>query len=161
VTRLYELTSAYAQLADRALDGDEIDDDQLAQLGDELKVKTASLVHVMRELDLDVVRYDAELERLTKRRKAAAGNRDRLRRYVQQCMEQANVQRLKADTLSIALQDCPERVEVDDAARVPPEYMRTKTEVAVAKADVLAHYRATGEIVPGVRIERARRLVIK
>jgi phage host-nuclease inhibitor protein Gam len=42
---------------------------------------------------------------------------------------------------------------------VPAEYLRVKREVN--KSAVLQAYKQDGELVPGVRIERATRLVIR
>lgn len=161
MSRLFELTGAYAELAARVADGDELSSSQLALISDAIEYKAAAVVHILRDLDLDLEALDTELQRLAARKKTATNNRARLRAYVLECMQNAGVERLKAGTFSMSIADCPEAVHVDDVDQVPAEFKRTKTEVVVNKSAVLAHYRETGEIVPGVRIERGRRLNVR
>lgn len=159
MSRLYELTGAYAEIAERVADGDELSSGKLAELHDAIEVKAAAMVRILRELDLDIDKVDDELQRLAARKKAAVANRERLRSYVRDCMEQAGVTKLRAGTFSMSVCDCPERVVVLDEDKVPEAYTRVRREVD--KAAILRAYKDDGEVVPGTAIERGRRLVVR
>jgi phage host-nuclease inhibitor protein Gam len=157
--RLFDMTGRYAALAARIDQGEEVDEAELALLEDAIEHKSAAIVHLVRELELDIDKLDDELKRLAARKKTAQNNRERLRRYIETCMQQAGASKLKAATFSVSLSDGPECVVVDDEAAVPEEFLRIKREVN--KSAILAAYKAHGELVPGVHIERGTRLVIR
>ena len=74
-------------------------------------------------------------------------------------MEQSGIQKIKAGTFTIWLQEGPERVEVVDEAAVPEAFFRVKREVS--KSEILRAYKQDGECVPGTRIERSVGLRIR
>lgn len=156
--KLYELAGQYAGLKERAETGEDLTD-SLAMLEGEIETKAAQLVYIARELELNAEGYDAEIKRLSERKRALVANRERLREYIRANMLACGIEKIKAPTFTITLSDGPERVEVEDETLVPDTYVRTKREVN--KAAVLDAYRETGEILPGCRIERGTRLVIR
>jgi septal ring factor EnvC (AmiA/AmiB activator) len=105
--RLFDLTGAYAALVERIEAGEEVDEQLLATLSDAIEHKSAAIVHVLRDLELDIDKVDEELRRLAARKKTASANRERLREYVRACMTDAGVSKLKAATFSISLSDGP------------------------------------------------------
>lgn len=156
--RLYDISQAYVSLALRAEDGEDVSE-ALAALDGELNAKAEGVLYVLRDLEGDAEKIDAEIKRLSERKRALAGNAQRIYDYLRRSMETAQIGRIKAPTFVITLSDGPERVEVDDEAQLPEAFVRTKREPN--KVALLQHYKATGEIVQGTRIERSSRLTIR
>jgi chromosome segregation ATPase len=157
---LYEISGAYAEVQTAVEEGHDVGD-ALARLTDQLEHKAAALVHIAREVELDVAKLDAEIERLTARRKTAQGHLERIKRYLKDGMEQAGITKIKAGTFSLTLSDGPERVDVLDHEKVPPAFIRTRTEETVDKRAVLAAYTLAGECVPGTEVTRSKCLRIR
>lgn len=158
--RLYEISEGYTRLQLRAEDGEDIAD-ELALLDGELSAKAQGVLHVLRNLEGDALAVEAEIARLSARKLAAENNAKRIREYLRSSMEKSGLTRVQGPAFSVSLSDGPERVEVDDAALLPEAYVRTKTTSEPNKAAILAAYKTTGEVIPGTRIERGTRLVIK
>jgi len=156
--RLYEIPAAYRELADLAESGEDVSS-ALATLDGEFARKAEGVVYVLRNIDAEAEAYASEIKRLTERKRAADANAERLRAYVRSTMEGSNITKVKAGTFSVTLGEGPERVEVDDESQLEEEFFRTKREVS--KSAILAHYKTTGEVIAGVRIERGTRLVIR
>ena len=75
-----------------------------------------------------------------------------LRDYICECMMEAGRDSYDLYTLarSVAVHPSPPSVQVDDAESVPDTFV--KREPRVLKSDILKHWKATGEAVPGCRI---------
>lgn len=156
--RLYELAGSYADLAQRADDGEDVSD-LLEQLEGELAGKAEQIARLLRNLGGDVDALDNEIKRLTHRRKSAENNIGRLRDYLRTQLEVARVSRLKTDTFSLSVGEGPERVEILNESLIPDVYCKTKREPS--KTAIMAAYQTTGEVLPGCRIERGIRLTIR
>jgi hypothetical protein len=155
---LYRLTGAYAEVQARAEAGEDVGE-ALALLQGDIEQKSAALVRLLRDLELDGDKVAEEQRRLAARKKTLDNNAERIREYVRQAMLQTGIHRIKAATFGISLSEGPERVVVEDEALVPESYQRTRREVD--KAAILAAFKQDGECVSGTRIERGTRLVIR
>lgn len=156
--RLYDITEAYRALSLLAEDGEDVSA-ELAKIDGELVTKAEGILHVLRNVEGDADKIDQEIKRLTARKRVAENNAARIREHLRKGMEASGVTRIAGGAFTVTLTDGSDRVEVDDALSLPDEYVRVKREAD--KAAILAHYRATGEIIPGTRIERGTRLVIR
>lgn len=156
--RLYEIPAAYHQLDQLAQEGEDVSA-ALAVLDGELAAKAEAVIYVLRNLDAESDAYASEIKRLTERKRTSEANAERLRGYVRSSMETSGIQRIKAGTFSVTLGDGPEKVEIDDEAALPDEYVRITR--APNRSALLSHYKETGEIPAGVSITRGTRLVIR
>lgn len=157
---LYALTGAFADVQARADAGEDVTE-ALDALTGAIEQKSAALVRVMRDLDLDSDKVAEEVKRLTARKKTIDANRARIREYMRANMAAAGIERVKAAAFTITLSaDGADRVEVVDESAVPDTYVRTKREVN--KAAIMDAYRETGECVPGtIIVPGTRALTIK
>jgi hypothetical protein len=89
------------------------------------------------------------------------GQAERLKAYLLRNMQQTGMTRIDTGRFTLSVKQNPPRVEVLEAAMVPSEYQRTKVIIDVDKRAVTEHWKATGEIPPGVEIVRAERLDIR
>lgn len=155
---LYVLTGQFADVQARAEAGEDVSDALVALTG-AVEDKAAAIVRVLRDLELDSDKVREEQQRLAARRKTIDANVARLKEYLRTNMDVCGIQRVKAATFTITLSDGQDSVVIEDEAAIPDTYMRVKREPN--KAAILDAYVQTGECVPGTRIERGTRLVIK
>lgn len=158
---LYALAAQYTALLERLDEGEAVDEAQLEALVGSVEEKGAGLVHVLAQLDADDAQLKAEIDRLLARKRAVTSHRERLREYVKRTLSDHQITRLKAGTFSIALGEGPPSVVVDDESKIPEDYVRTKITKEPNKAAILEAYKAHGEVVPGVHIERSLTLRIR
>jgi len=156
--RLYEIPEAYRALDVLAESGEDVSL-ALAALDGELSRKAEAVIHVLRNLDAETEAYAQEIKRLTDRKRAAEANVERIRSYVRSAMETSNITRIKAGTFSVTLGEGPEKVEIDDDAALPDEYVRITR--APNRTAILSHYKETGEVLFGTHVSRGTRLVIR
>jgi cell division septum initiation protein DivIVA len=161
-TQLYVLASNYADLARRL---DEAEDEQLeeemqalaaelAASGESLALKADAVASIMRSFERAAEAYQAEADRLDARAKAAKAKAKRLKQYIENQLEVAQLPRLDGPRFSMWLANNPASVEVVNEQLVPGRF-KTIT-VDVDKRAILAHAKQTGEVVPGVRIVKDR-----
>lgn len=158
--RLYELTAEFDALMQRSEEGEDVEA-ALATLQGDLEHKAGGVVRVLRNLEADADAYGAEEKRLTARRKTAEAQIERLREYMRSCMASAGITRIKCGSFSVTLSPGQERVEIVDIDKIDPKFVRTKTTRDADKRALLADYKATGEIQPGVEIHETTTLRIR
>lgn len=160
---LWKLTSEFQTLID-LLEQEDADEQaieaEMQQVAADIERKADGVAAVVRALE-SLAAYQAdEGKRLSARAKANQGHADRLREYARNCMRAIGVERLETGRFTLRIQLNPPSVNVLDATAVPSEHQRTKVTVDVDRAGILAHYRATGEVVPGTEIVRNESLRI-
>lgn len=161
--RLYELAARYDQLLSLAEEGDD-SDELVAALDAQLEAidqKGSNIAIMLRTLDAEAEAVKAEEQRLTAKRKRLEKNAEKLREYLRANMTACGITRIKSDVFSISLSEGPMRVVITDPDAVPPEYRRTKTVSEPDKTAILGVYTVEGECVPGTRVERGTRLMIR
>ena len=158
--RLYELTAEFDALMQRSEEGEDVED-ALATLQGDIEYKAGGVVRVLRNREADAEAYGAEEKRLSARRKTAEAQIERLREYMRSCMASAGITRIKCGSFSVALSPGQERVEIVDIDKIDAKYVRTKTTRDADKRALLADYKATGEIQPGVEIHETTTLRIR
>jgi phage host-nuclease inhibitor protein Gam len=134
---------------------------QLALVDQLMLQKQESYVSVIRSLEAMADARKAEADRLRDRAKTAERHADWLRARLLTHMQTTGRERIETSRFTLTIRQNPPSVTVLDAAAVPHEFERTKWIIDVDKRAILAHVKATGEIVPGVSIQRGDRLDIK
>jgi len=163
MTKLYELSTQYQQLAnqlsDMDLDAQTVQDTiEASGLVDDFAIKAQNIEMVCRQITKDIPAIEAELKRLKllkeKRERIAAG----LHEYLQYHMTQTGITKIEAPLFSISLRTNPPSVEIFDEAQVPEEFLVPK--YLVSKSLLKAAIE-TGREVPGARIIQNQRIAIK
>jgi hypothetical protein len=163
VRPLYALSDTFNRLIDLIEDpqaDQEALEAELAAVTRDIQTKAFGIAEIIRDRERLAADLKLEEDKLAVRRKRALGLVERLKEYALQEMHVMGLERLDfgVHALSVALN--PPAVTVLDPAAVPHEYERTKITIDVDKRAILDHFRATGEIVPGVDITRGERLSI-
>jgi hypothetical protein len=133
---------------------------QLALVDQLMLTKQESYVSVIRSLEAMADARKAEADRLRDRAKTAERHADWLRARLLTHLKITGQERIETARFSISVRLNPPSCVVVDAAVVPSEFQKTKIEISVDRRGILEHYKTSGEIPPGVSIERSERLQI-
>jgi hypothetical protein len=144
----------------------------LDELAGNIAAKGHGLAVVMQQLEHLAEWQRSEAKRLTEKARANEAHVERVRAYTLAAMKSLGVARLETGRFTLAVRQNPAHVEIDNEpvlARVeayetmpdvPPEFVRLITLYKVDKRAILAAVKATGEIPPGVTVERGESLRI-
>lgn len=171
--KLYQLTEKYTNLRDQLFafdtereEGDahaEVDavEQALANITDALEDKVESLALLALELDREAEGVKAEADRLANRKRALENRRDRLKDYIFENLQAADVMKVRGLRVTVALQKNQPAVIVEDGAeeRLPMEYRRP-VKVEADKKKLLVALQA-GTKVPGCSVVQGLHLRIR
>jgi hypothetical protein len=163
--KLYELTAQHREL-EKLLDGDEVPAevvrDTLEALEGDITAKSTSVAHVILNLEAFADQIKAAADAMTERAARVRRRAESVRAYLLLNMQATGIRKIEAPQFTIAVQNNPASVEIDELAVVPPQYMVTppppppkpdkKALVAALKA---------GETIPGVWLRQGEHLRIK
>jgi hypothetical protein len=164
--KLYQMTSAYAELLTRLQDQDEDADPGMAvALRDTLEAiegtigeKVDGCCRVLSTLEREADAFGEEEKRLQKARRHRENKAESLRGYVQDCLERASLKRVDGPLFTVTLRLNPPSVVVDNLKVLPPEM--TVVEVRANKSAIGPLLKA-GTAVPGAHLEQSMGLRIQ
>lgn len=162
---LYQLAQQYRELAERLADTQEDPQAVLDTLEGELwpiEVKTRALSYVLANLNYLVeAGRDAERQ-VAALRKARERRIERLKDYLQTCMEVAGITKVECPEFQAAIRKNPPKVVIDDEALVPHPYWRQpEPEPPVLDKERIKEDIKAGLDVPGAHLEQTTRLEVK
>ena len=159
--KLYELSSQMRGL--QALMDDpetELDlADTLDGLEGDLQVKAEGLLSYVSNLGSDAEAINAEIKRLTARKKVITNKQDSLREYLRHNMDIGGIDKIKCPLFTITLRKATQAVQVDDVDALPEKYRRIT--VSADKAAIKAGLKAGVEIPGCAIVDGKRGLLIK
>lgn len=162
---LYQLADEYVE-ALRAMAEMELDEqtvaDTLEGLSGELQVKATNVAMFVRNLEATADAIKAAEQQMAARRKAIENRAKRIRDYIQSQMEKTGISKIECPYFKLAIRDNPPSVVVDNADAIPEEYMRQpETPPPAPDKKMIGDALKDGIEVPGVHLERSKRLEIK
>jgi len=162
--KLYELAVQYQKILDAIDEGEgEVDEGQLAELlkvEDGFRSKIEAIGKIIRSLQADAEAIKAERQRLAERQGTLERRTEWLKCYVLAALRSTDTQRIKGELLSVSRRRAPASCEVVNADEVPARFKREVVEVKVDRNAVLAHFKTTGEVVPGVQLHTDNEYVV-
>lgn len=162
--RLFDLTEQYQDLLD--LLQDDTDNEQLQSmlegLSGKIEEKAENLAKVIKSIEANEDVLDAEIKRLTARKKTLTNNRNSLKTMLQLNMERLNTKKITGSLFTVSLQKNPPKVNVLDEESIPEHYsvVPDPPEPVLNKKKVLDDLKAGIEI-PGVEMVQEQSLRIK
>ena len=164
MAHLYELSTELATINDEIISADgELTPDLETRL-DSVALDFRAKSQGIAKWTLDIAGVESmietEIARLQRKKKVAENLRARLIAYVKSCMEQADVQKIEAPTITLRIQKNPPSVEILAEDQLPAKFIRIKQITELDKTGMLAA-RKNGEDVPGARLvsERTHRRI--
>lgn len=162
-----DLNLIVEQIQDLLNDGIAPNDERVQELlekmvaqEDEWESKAVNVGKFLNQLALDEKQVDAEIERLTKKKKSISSTHSGLNGLLLFQMKSFGKTEIKNTLLNIKIQQNPISVVIKDEAKIPSIYKTEKTTVTVNKnALKLAH--KEGAEIEGVDFIRTEKLSIK
>lgn len=162
-----DLNLIVERIQDLLNDGIDSNDERVQELlekmvsqEDEWESKAVNVGKFLNQLALDEKQIDAEIERLTKKKKSISSTHSGLHGLLLFQMKSFGKTEIKNPLLNIKIQQNPISVVVKDEAKIPSIYKTEKTTVTVNKnALKLAH--KEGAEIEGVDFIRTEKLSIK
>jgi hypothetical protein len=160
--KLYEITEQFRKLDDFI---PEIDSEEQAQAYTELfdwlqgtlEEKIEGLCAVIANADAESVALKAEIDRLTKRKRASEAKVDRLKDYMKFELDRMQQKQVKTGVWSVTVQDNPPSCKVDESS-LSDSWWKVERKPDISKVkDALK----AGEKVDGAWLERTRSVRIR
>lgn len=129
--------------------------DTMQAVQGEFDEKAKAVAAVILNMDSDAEAIQAEIDRLTARKKAIANRQDGIKNYLRENMEACGISKITHPLFSITLAKGREIVIIDNPSVIPDELMYVKTEMRPEKAEILRLLKE-GKEVPGAHIERSQ-----
>lgn len=158
--KLYELAQAYQLLAEADATDDEGFAAALAQLVDAIEAKAENTAAVIRTLEAEAGAIEEEAKRLHARAQVRRSRADHLKTYLLEQLAAAGKTSVAGKFFTVAVAASPASVRVTDASAVPAAYLVPQPPKVDARA-ILAAWKDSGELPPGVEVERGRHLRIR
>ena len=165
MANLYELIGIYEEFSrmyDQAETDEEIFEAEslLIQSESDLVEKIENISRLIKNFESERESFKKEADRLNLKAKSYDNKVKHLKRYLEDSLTHAGVDKVKGDMFTVSLQNNPLSLSVDDLSNIPNEFIRTP-EPTVNKRDLLAYIKETGEIFEGVKLEQKKSLRIR
>jgi len=154
--KLYQLSDRYITL-EGMLDSEDITkedlDTSLVDLKDQIEDKVENIGKLVLTLKANAETLDAEVTRLSKRKQAIQSNIDRLKAYLLTEMIATDTLKVKRNVITVSVIDNPPSIELLSLDDIPQEFRNKIPESwQPDKKAMLDHFKATGEIVSGIKV---------
>ena len=126
----------------------------------ELSEKVENIAKFIKNLEAERDVFKKESDRLASKAKSFANKADSLKRYLQDSLEVAGVDKVKGELFTVALQNNPISLDLSTTEHIPDEFKRVP-EPIVNKRELLKHIKDTGEVFEGVEVKQTRSIRIR
>lgn len=140
---------------------DESNPEAIAKLETELLTKVDNVAGFIDYLKDQVELAAAKERKLKEIKNALNAKLEWMQAYCVKTLDHANKTAVIGHNKEIKLRVNPMSVEIEDADKIPPEFIDLKQELVVNKKKILEHVKETGEQVQGVNIKRTKSITIK
>ena len=152
---LFQITNEFQELMNKAEDGEiteELYNEIGTQLAVELKNKSTNIVGYIQNENALIEAINVQIERLQNLKKSKQNNIDNFKKYVKEQMEKLNLSKVETELGTLSIAKSPISVEIIEEDKITNEYKKIVQEVKVDKTKIKEHFKETGEIVEGVKI---------
>lgn len=148
--RLYDLTEQYKDLLELAEMGDPIPAEFLDGLESKIEEKAENIAAVMKSLEHEEAALKVEAERLAHRAAGVKKNREGLKRYLEEKLAEAKLDKIKGRLFSLTLAKKAPSVLIVDEKSIPGTWWKPANPT-LDRAGMLEALKAGTEI-PGARL---------
>lgn len=162
---LYNITNKFVELMNRA-EEEGLTEEEYNELGEELakelQNKSSNIIGYIQNSKSLLDAIKAEEKRLADMRKAGENKLDKFMQYVKENMERLDLKEIPTELGKLSIAKNPMSVEVENEDEIPDTFIQEVITKKIDKTAIKNHFKATGEIIPGVRIvDDKTRLSIK
>jgi len=149
MSALYEITNKRLKLLSLSEESEDMAQavaDTMESIDGEFEDKAISLMTVVSNMSGDVLAINAEIERLSARKKTIENHQDNMRDYLKTNMEESNINKITCPLFTITLAKGRDVVQIDDFDKIPVDYLNIKTSMEPMKREILAALKEGEEI---------------
>ena len=165
MANLYELTSDFKE-AEYLYNNAESHEEMLeaekylveAEVG--LAEKAENIAKWIKNLEAERDVFKKESVRLSEKSRSFDNKVSSLKRYLQDSLEVAGIDKVKGELFTVSLQNNAMSLEIDTITHIPAEFKRMP-EPVVNKRELLKYIKETGEIFEGVEVRQTRSVRIR
>ena len=150
---LYEIKNKALELAMNEETSEEEKAELQKAIQEELLAKTEGIIAFTKRVEAIIEATKNEEERLKANRKSYERKLESFKEYVKSCMMDMNIQKVETALGEMKIAKNPASVEIIDATKIPKEFWKEKTDISLDKKGILDHFKDTGEIIDGVKIQ--------
>ncbi len=155
MTALHELTGEFLALSkDEDIDPAAIKD-TLEAISGSLHEKAISLADWSMDLDGNIGKIDAAIERLEKRKKQIKARKESLIDYLRENMEACDIKKISCPLFTITLVEGRDSVAISDESLLPDEFVTVKTVIAPDKIAISKAIKE-GQEVAGASLQKGQ-----
>ena len=158
MSALHQITDKHRELMDLA----ESDEDMAQAVADtmesiegEFEDKALSLMAVIDNIGESLPAIDAEIARLTARKKTIQNKQENMREYLRMNMEASGITKIECPLFTITLAKGRDIVQIDDVEKIPADYLNIKTSYTPMKKEILAALKE-GEEIEGAILTKSK-----
>ena len=165
MANLYELIGIYEDFS-RMYNQAETDEEMLEaealliESESDLVEKIENISRLIKNFEAERDSFKKEADRLNSKAKSFDNKVKNLKRYLEDSLTHAGVDKVKGDMFTVSLQNNPLSLSVSDLSNIPDEFIRTP-EPTVNKRELLAYIKETGEVFEGVKLEQTSSIRIR
>lgn len=156
MSALYEISKQYQELSTMAEAGDEdlavALKDTMEGIEGEFQEKGKALAMVTLNMDGDLDAIQAQIDRLSERKRVLVNRKESLKEYLRTNMEASGITKITHPLFTITLGKGKPVVVIDEESKIPDEYMNTKVTSTPSKVDIAKAIK-DGKEVPGAHSE--------
>ena len=150
--KLYQITDGFMQLNDQ----EELTEEDKKQIEEQLTQalikKSNNIVGYYEDRKSLIEAIDIQIKRLQEFKKQETNKLDRYKDYVKTNMEVLGIEKIETPVGSISLAKSPMSIEIINEDLIPEEYKEVVSTVKVDKKKIAEDFKATGEIIDGIKI---------
>ena len=114
--------------------------------------KQVDLINTILSKESEISQLKAEEQKLSTKRKFIEAQLDKFKTEVKNVLEEKGIEKIETEIGKIQVRKNPISIDVEDIEKVPDEYKVVKTVVSVDKKKVADNFKATGELIEGLKI---------
>ena len=165
MAKLYELTSEFkraeylyniAETEEEMLEAEK----HLVEAEVDLSEKAENIAKWIKNLEAERDAFKKESDRLASKAKSFDNKASSLKRYLQDSLEVAGIDKVKGELFTVSLQNNAMSLDIESIEHIPAEFKRTP-EPVVNKRELLKYIKETGEIFEGVEVKQTRSVRIR
>lgn len=126
----------------------------------DLTEKAENIAKWIKNLEAERDTFKKESDRLAAKAKSFENKVISLKRYLQDNLEVAGVDKVKGELFTVSLQNNAMSLDIESIEHIPAEFKRTP-EPVVNKRELLKYIKETGEVFEGVEVRQTRSVRIR
>lgn len=155
MTALHLLTGQYLDLANNEEIPPDAIADTLEAIQGTINEKAQALADWSLDMDGNVLKIDAAIERLAEKKKSILKRKESLHEYLRMNMEVAGIKKITCPLFNITFVDGADIVEITDESALPDDYVSVKTTVSPDK-NLIKKALKDGYEVAGARLGKGK-----